>query len=311
MNDERAAIINMVIRKQLAAAEATLLLDAVLRLEMGEEWVIEPPCQRPPWWEVDRDLDALLWARDCASLLPSATYQIAKGLKTGNMERGTVHFSALEVMYLANFWTESIHPPTAREPGFTFGSMVLAEREGALHQDWFDHVVGAGCIALWLFSHPFPIETTRGPKSGAMEEGSAPVTTMALPEPDPVSTALGDFADCLRVVRRTTKPRDGSAPDHSDPPTQSEILTVWLARGTGPVRIRRECFDGSVKEVELSACAGTDGDPAQYFPRQPGCWWRFDSSEEGRLRRERWRVLAHPEEGSSWLITSAYSGKIE
>jgi hypothetical protein len=59
MNDERAAIINMVIQKQLAAAEAALLLDALLRLEMGEEWVIEPPCRRPPWWEVDRDLDAL------------------------------------------------------------------------------------------------------------------------------------------------------------------------------------------------------------------------------------------------------------
>jgi hypothetical protein len=37
MNDERAAIINMVIRKQLAAAEAALLLETLLRLEMGEE----------------------------------------------------------------------------------------------------------------------------------------------------------------------------------------------------------------------------------------------------------------------------------
>jgi hypothetical protein len=305
MNDERAAIIDMVIRKQLPAAAAVRLLGSLLHLETGEEGVIEPPCRRPPWWEVDRDLDALLWAQDCASLLPSATYQLAKGLEAGNMERGMVHFSALEVMYLANFWTEST------DTRFTYGSMVLAEREGALHQDWFDHVVGAGCIALWLFSHPFPIETTRRQYGRSEEESSTRVATTAFPEPDLVSTTRGDFKDCLRVVRHTSKPCEGAALDHSASLTQSETLTVWLARGTGPVRIHRERFDSSVEQIELSACAGSDSDPEHYFPRKPGCWWRFDSSEGGWLRRELWRVLAHPEEGSSWLITSAYLGKIE
>lgn len=284
------------IRRQRPSSEAALLLYGLLRIEEGRNRVLEPACPVPPWLEVEEgDLYNFLWAQNAAALLPVATHQIAKGLRLGDMGCVSLNLSALEVMALSGFWTEEM-----TQPSFTCGSMRLKEDGGRVGQDWLTMGVAADSIALWLFNDPFPVRLESG---GLATDENKTLSFSAATEP--VTTVFGTFEDSLKVVRRTVQ--EGS-------PYSADLLTVWLARDIGPVRVRREDADGSRREIDLTEYS-VSGEG--YFPRAPGNYWRFDSRDEFVrkeriiVRRESWRMLADPEEKGTWLVNSVYQDRRE
>jgi hypothetical protein len=140
-------------------------------------------------------------------------------------------------------------------------------------------LAAGACQMAWdLFVLPFPIQASA---PGALVEG--------------VETPLGVFEDCLKIVRQT-----------------ENTLTVWLARGVGPVRVTLERADGTHYTRDLTACSEPlPSDADGYFPRTPGRWWRFDGGTPTSPRQEVWRVLAHPQKDSCWLSFAGYVGKYD
>jgi hypothetical protein len=295
LNDERAFLLNETVSGRIDPEDAARLLDALLELETGERIFVEPPCRVPPWREGDHDIYSLLWAKDASTLLSTSTYQIAKALRMANMDRASVHFAALETLELAEAWR------SGAESKFTSGSMVLRERDGSVREEWIDIGVAAYSLALWLFHRPFPLSPTEERRLPDEEDEGVRTYVSALPEPRPVETGRGAFADVLRVAIRKESLHPSGRWE------VAEETTAWLAPGVGPVRIRKEDADGAVKQADLSdARVRSDG---TYFPRVPGNLWRFDSRWSGWERRERWRTLVHPDPGATWLIPCVYLEK--
>lgn len=128
MNEERQAIVNLVLGKRLSPEDGVRLLEALLALEEGGRCcVVEPPCREPPWREGSEDLGALLNARDCAMLLPTASRKLEQALRRWDCGGVAWALSALDVMYLGGYWPSG---------GFqwTIGGMSLELRDGALHR---------------------------------------------------------------------------------------------------------------------------------------------------------------------------------
>jgi hypothetical protein len=203
-----------------------------------------------------------------------------------------VNLAVLEVIYLARFWTEAV-----TKPSFTCGCLRLHENGGEIRQNWLTMAVAADSLALWLFNEPFPVALDF---EDSRSEEDKTVTSIRT-ELDSVTTSLGTFNDCLKVVRKTV--REGSA--------TSEI--AWLAHGIGLVRIRRDYAEGSCREIDLTAHLIMGGDG--YFPRAPGNQWHFESrnehlpKQEILVRRELWRLLADPDSGQVWLVNGVFQDR--
>jgi hypothetical protein len=235
----------------------------------------------PPWRRGTagkEEMAAMMFAEDAAGLLQDCHGQIVLGLARGILDSTCVGLAALDVLYLSRFWTDG------RRVAITFGGVELTERAGVLELGWFDAALAAGaCQIAWdLFSLPFPIQAG-APGAAAVEA---------------VETPLGVFADCLKIERQT-----------------ENALTVWLARGVGPVRVMLERADGTGYTRDLTACSACPAplprDSDSYLPRTPGRWWRFEGGAPTSPRREVWRVLAHPQKGSCWLSFAGYVSKYD
>jgi hypothetical protein len=278
VNEERVAIINGAMQGRVTVSDATYILDALLQLEGEPGGTVEPPCKMPPWRRGTagkEEMAAMMFAEDASGLLQNCHGQIVLGLEKGILDSACVCLAALDVLYLSRFWTDG------RRVAITFGGVELTERAGILETGWFDVALAAGaCQIAWdLFSQPFPIQAGV-PGASSLEA---------------VETPLGMFVDCLKVERQT-----------------ENALTVWLARGVGPVRVTLERADGTGYTHDLTACSPPlPRDAESYFPRTPGRWWRFDSGDHTSLRRQIWRVLAHPQEGLCWLSFAGYVGKYD
>jgi hypothetical protein len=278
VNEERVAIINGAMQGQVTLADANHLLEALLRLEGEAVGTVEPPCKMPPWRRGTagkEEMAAMMFAEDASGLLQNCHGQMVLGLEKGILDGACECLAALDVLYLSRFWTEG------RRVAITFGGIELTEREGWLETGWFDMALAAGaCQMAWdLFSLPFPI----------------PPGTLDASPVEALETPLGLFADCLQIERKT-----------------QNALTVWLARGVGPVRVTLLRADGTGYTRDLTACSEPlPVEADSYLPRPPGRWWRFDSGDQTFLHREIWRVLAHPQPGSCWLSFAGYVGTYE
>jgi hypothetical protein len=295
MNEERAQIINLVLRKQLSLADGDRLLDALVDLEAdAREQLVEPPCPLPPWREVGDDFDALLSLDGCPLLLASATRRIARGLAEGDLWTVASRLAMLDVMELAEFWSKE------SRLGYMVGGVNLEEapeglkgRPGSGGRIFYS----GDSLAMFFFWHPVPSRRPEELLRRERDEAGRRLEYTVHPERETVTTGLATFDDCLRVTHRFSPPA-------------AETRTVWLARGVGPVRATFERDGGSRFAVELTECRTSGGE--SFLPREPGSRWQFEGTNGALPHRERWRALAPRDAGEPpWMSLAACPYPIE
>ena len=320
MNEERTAVISLALEGRLGFPDAARLLAAITDLEIGQTVAVEPPCRPPSWREGAEDIGAMLGGHE-GTAVPALAHRLAGALRQGSMGRLTPCLAALDVVYLSGF---SMRDSGA---GVTFGGQYLQERDGRLRRRWVNIVFGGDPLCVWLFSLPLPIMRAdpASPLSGSLNGQDVSISTQ--PDGCSVATPAGVFHGCLQVrYELRLAANDGishEAPSvRADSPQEdqgdrredaliTEIRSVWLAPGVGPVRVECQALKGATRIIELAAFGpppDIDGETAatgSFFPRQPGRWWHFESRNGAPDHREIWRALAPDAGGNVWMSVAA------
>lgn len=320
MNDEKAAIINMVSGGVITSAEGLTLFKALCELEgMGSyesDVEVEDPRYLPPWESEGEEPHQLLGQNKCLRAIASANQQIISALQEGKLEDVTSKVSVLDVMQLSGYRPS---PVQGNNGGFTTGSLHLkGDNDGLYTRGW-------GMWMSWSLSTDLDMPPTWGeptlmqifmpsrslplrreatePFDGEREQ--IKVTSEFESLSDSVVTEAGQFDGCLKL-RRTISPlgdaqfRGGWAHDINDSLRHTGTQYIWLAPGVGVVKFLHEHPNNTQTQIELVDCDIQDGEPL-YFPLSLGNKWRYQWQDELTIHRELIRVILDKGDGAFTL----------
>jgi len=321
MNDEKAAVINMVSEGTITSSEGLTLFETLCDLEdmksceSGVE--AEDPRYLPPWESENNDLFELLFQNKCARVISSANQEVISALRAGNLEDIPSKIGTLDVIQLSRF---KLRPKEKGNGGFAMlGSVNIKFEDNGLRTQnlgmriscwlnwmstdlklpptWWEPML----MQVFAATRPLRLKWEIGE---VMDEEADCIRLTSTIESfdDSVVTKAGRFDGCLKlktVIRGLENQQfeNDRRFDMNDNLRLTGTRFIWLAPNVGIVKFLYEHGNDTKTEVELVDYHVQGGEPL-YFPLSLGNKWRYQWQDEVVIHKELLRVILHNEDGS-------------